>query len=268
MYRCWARGCNRIRKVLVETERRFFLELAYQGTSYHGWQRQNNAMSVQQLLEEAMSTVMATPIWLTGQGRTDTGVHATRFFAHFDYVGPIPENLLLRLNGILPSDVAIYRVTEVRMDAHARFSAQSRSYEYHIHTRKQPFLTGRSFRLYREPNYSLMNEAAHMLLGQNNFACFARTGGGQKTNICTITEAHWEQMGDQAVFYITANRFLRNMVRSIVGSLVEIGQGKKPVNWMQSLLEQKDRTLAGASAPACGLYLVDVAYPSEIWLHE
>lgn len=113
-----------------------------------------------------------------------------------------------------------------------------------------------------------MNEAAHMLLGQNNFGCFARTGGGQKTNICTITEAHWEQMGDQAVFYITANRFLRNMVRSIVGSLVEIGQGKKPVNWMQSLLEHKDRTLAGASAPACGLYLVDVAYPPEIWLHE
>lgn len=254
--------------MLIGTAHRYFIELAYQGTSYHGWQRQNNALSVQQVLEKAMTAVIGAPIWLTGQGRTDTGVHATRFFAHFDFNGTLPENLVMKLNGFLPADIAIYQISPVRSDAHARFSAQKRAYEYHIHTLKNPLLAGRSLRLYQEPNYAWMNEASALLLNHDDFACFARTGGGQKTTICTISEAHWKQMENRAVFYITANRFLRNMVRSVVGSLIEIGHGKKPIAWMQTILDQKNRSLAGASAAASGLYLVDVTYPPEIWLHD
>ena len=253
---------------MITAPKRYFIELAYVGTTFHGWQRQSNATSVQQVLEEAMTVVLGKPIWLIGQGRTDTGVHATRFYAHFDFAGELPENILVKLNGFLPADIALYQLRPVIPTAHARFSAKSRSYQYHLHTRKNPFLNGRSMRLYQEPNYELMNEAAALMLEYDDFACFARAGGGQKTTVCKVTEAHWKQFDGGAVFYISANRFLRNMVRSVVGSLLEIGQGKKNAAWMLELLDKKNRSLAGASAPASGLYLVEVAYPDEIWLHE
>jgi tRNA pseudouridine38-40 synthase len=247
---------------------RYFIELAYNGTAYHGWQRQPNAMSVQQLLEEAMTVILGERIILHGQGRTDTGVHATRFFAHFDFLEPLPENLVVRMNGYLPEDVSIIQIFKVDAKAHTRFSATSRKYAYHIHSRKDPFAHQWSMRLYKPLDFEAMNQAAAMLLQHQDFACFARSGGGQQTTICTVTEAYWEQNGHQAVFYIRANRFLRNMVRAVVGTLLEIGYGRKPVSWMQELLEHGKRSDAGSSVPACGLYLIDITYPESIYPHE
>jgi len=249
-------------------EQRYFIELSYNGAAYHGWQRQPNAMSVQQLLEEAMTVMLGKQVVLYGQGRTDTGVHATRFFVHFDFPEPLPENLVVRLNGYLSEDVSIIKVFKVEPKAHARFSATSRKYAYRIHARKDPFAHRWSMRLYKPLDFDAMNQAAALLLEHQDFGCFARSGGGQQTNICTVTEAYWEQNGHQAVFYIRANRFLRNMVRAVVGTLLEIGYGRKPISWITELLEHGERSDAGSSVPACGLYLIDITYPESIHSRE
>lgn len=250
--------------MLAIAKKRYFIELSYLGTAYHGWQRQPNAVTVQQVIEEAFAVVLGQPVVVHGQGRTDTGVHATRFFAHFEFEAPLHDALIIRLNGFLPSDISILQIFEVAPTAHARFSASARRYAYHVHTKKNPFAHERSMRLYQQPDYEKMNQAAQILLKYNDFACFARSGGGQQTTLCTITEAQWVVDGDRAVFYITANRFLRNMVRAVVGSLLEIGMGKKDLQWLHQLLQHGKRSDAGSSVAACGLYLIDISYPSSI----
>jgi tRNA pseudouridine38-40 synthase len=244
---------------------RYFIELSYDGGAYHGWQRQPNAYSVQQELEQALERMLGCEVPIVGQGRTDTGVHAKKSFAHFDFDGSLPDKLEQRLNGYLPQSLGIHRIVPVLPEAHARFSALSRSYEYHLHARKSPLLYGRSMLAYPWPDVALMNEAAAILLSYQDFACFARSGGGQQTTLCSITKANWAATEHEAVFTITANRFLRNMVRAIVGTLLEIGRGKRSLESLHKLLKSGKRTEAGQSVPGHGLYLTDVHYPSRIY---
>lgn len=247
---------------------RYFIELSYDGGAYHGWQRQPNAHSVQQELEEALARMLGKEVPTVGQGRTDTGVHAKKSFAHFDFEGPLPDKLEQRLNGYLPQSLGIHSIQPVPAEAHARFSALSRSYEYHLHARKSPLLYGRSMLAYPWPDVQLMNEAAAQLLSYHDFACFARTGGGQQTTLCNISEAYWTENGHQAIFTITANRFLRNMVRAIVGTLLEIGRGKRSLQSLHELLQSGKRTEAGQSVPGHGLYLTNVQYPAQLYANH
>jgi tRNA pseudouridine38-40 synthase len=249
-------------------KQRFFLELAYEGTAYHGWQRQPNAVSVQEVLEGAMSTLLGKPVFLTGQGRTDTGVHALKSYAHFDWEGDLPARLLFRLNHFLPSDIYVKRLFPVPENAHARFSALSRSYEYHIHTRKDPFLQGKSAYVFYPLDLPKMQAAAQALLQYQDFAVFSRSNTQVKTTICQLFDARWEQAGHRLVFKIQANRFLRNMVRAVVGTLLEIGKGQRSPDSLDALMAGKNRSDAGMSAPAWGLYLTDVEYPDWVYAKE
>lgn len=241
---------------------RYFLELAYKGTYYHGWQIQPNAVSVQEVLDKTLSTLLAEPIHTLGCGRTDTGVHAKEFYAHFDTTRPVPEQLIHNLNGMLPQDIAAKRFIPVNDDAHARFDATSRSYEYHMHFAKDAFLTEFSFYHPRKkPDLERMNEVAQLLLSHEDFACFSKSHAGSKTTLCIVTEARWESRGEQLIFHISANRFLRNMVRAIVGTLLDAGMGKIDANDFKKILESKNRSEAGTSVPANGLYLTRIQYP-------
>ncbi|WP_262248935.1 tRNA pseudouridine(38-40) synthase TruA [Parapedobacter soli] len=251
----------------METSRnRYFLEIAFDGGAYHGWQVQANALTVQEVLDRALTTLLRQPTATVGCGRTDTGVHARQLFAHFDWVGTaLPmdgRSFIHRLNALLPHDIAAKRLIAVAPDAHARFDAVSRAYEYHAHLRKDPFLHGRSWLLRDVPDVQAMNEAAKLLYGYEDFSCFSKSNTQVHTNICRITHAEWRWVGtDRLVFHISANRFLRNMVRAIVGTLMEIGRGEQPPRHMHTVIQSKDRSVAGASVPACGLYLSAVAYP-------
>lgn len=246
--------------------RRYFIELAYDGTNYHGWQVQDNAITVQQKLNEALHVLLREEVETLGCGRTDTGVHARQLYAHFD----LPEvtkigsagKFLHALNALLPKDIAVKRLLPVAADAHARFDALSRSYEYHIHTGKDPFLEGYSWRLRDEPDLDVMNAAAALMLPYRDFSCFSKSNTQVFTNNCHIIRAEWVRTGPlHLVFHITANRFLRNMVRAIVGTLMDIWRNDRPVEYMKEVIESKDRSIAGASVPACGLYLSQVVYP-------
>lgn len=245
--------------------KRFFLEIAYDGTAYHGWQIQPNAISVQEILNHALHTFLREEIETIGAGRTDTGVHAKQLYVHFDSANPIlvdnPYRALQAINALLPFDISVKRIIEVAEDSHARFDATERSYEYHIHSKKNPFLINKSWLLRDIPDIEKMNEAARFLLGTKDFECFSKSNTQVFTNICTIKEARWEQNGDHFVFHITADRFLRNMVRAIVGTLLEIGVKGKPISYIQEVLESKNRSKAGVSVPAHGLYLTRVIYP-------
>ncbi|WP_257670165.1 tRNA pseudouridine(38-40) synthase TruA [Parapedobacter tibetensis] len=248
------------------TSRRFFIEIAFNGGSYHGWQIQRNAVTVQEVLDKALSVVWHQLITTVGCGRTDTGVHAKQLYAHFDVMddGPFdqPDKALHSLNALLPSDIAVKRFIAVAPDAHARFDAVNRSYEYHMHFRKDPFLHGFSWRLRDVPDVEAMNKAAKILLEYEDFSCFSKSNTQVYTNICRITQAVWQWEDDgRLVFRISANRFLRNMVRAIVGTLMEIGRGEKPSDYIHTVISSKDRSVAGASVPACGLYLTEVVYP-------
>lgn len=248
---------------------RYFLRIAYDGTRYHGWQRQPNGHSVQAELESALRKLLRQErVITTGCGRTDAGVHATCFYLHFNALHPIedPEDLIYRLNQVLPSDIAAYEVSRVHDRAHARFDAVSRSYAYHVHTRPDPFLVGRSMRCFRLPDESAMNEAAVFLLGKQDFASFCKSGGAQKTTICEVREAGWSSDDHQLVFTITADRFLRNMVRAVVGTLLDVGWGKLRPEALRSILEGRERRLAGESVDACGLFLTSVAYPDSVFV--
>lgn len=246
---------------------RYFLELAYDGTRYHGWQRQPNAISVQEVLETSLSTLLKKETPVVGAGRTDTGVHAKQIMAHFDVDSKVDETQLrYKLNAILPPQISIAKVSLVKDDAHARFDAISRSYQYHIALEKDPFLIEKAYYLKRELDVFAMNEAAKLLLNYTNFKCFSKTKTDVKTYNCTITEAYWEVTGNQLVFTISANRFLRNMVRAIVGTLVEIGQHKITVADLDGIIKSEDRGKAGYSVPAHGLYLTTVAYPEHIYI--
>lgn len=239
---------------------RFFLEIAYSGTPFHGWQRQTNAISVQQCVEEALETVLRHETLVTGCGRTDTGVHASQYFLHFE-AEHVPERFLFSLNGVLPSSVSTIKLMEVSAEAHARFDASSRTYEYHIHQRKDPFLDGLSAAVYADLDIDAMNSAAQLLLDHSDFASFCKVGSDVKTTLCDVTHVSWRHEDHRLVFEISANRFLRNMVRAIVGTLLDVGMGKTSVLQFEEILKAGDRTRAGKSAAACGLYLTRVEYP-------
>lgn len=251
---------------------RYFIQLSYDGTGYHGWQVQPNGVSVQEVLQKALSTLLRQPTEVTGAGRTDAGVHASMMVAHFDWPAAHEDEggeeapldctqLTYKLNRLLPPDVAVQAVRPVGPEMHARFSATRRTYHYYIHTRKDPFLRGYSWQVNVPLDFALMNEAAQVLLEYSDFTSFSKTGTDVKTNICQLTEARWEQLKPgEWRFTVSANRFLRNMVRAIVGTLVEVGRHRMTISQMRHAIEAKDRQRAGESVPGHALYLTNIEY--------
>jgi tRNA pseudouridine38-40 synthase len=240
---------------------RYFITFSYDGTAYHGWQIQPHSISVQEQLQKALSTLLRQSIEIVGAGRTDTGVHARKMVAHFDFGELDCSQLVYKLNKMLPKDIAVYKVEQVSEDMHARFSAKSRTYHYFLHLSKDPFLRVYSWQMYGDLDFDLMNKAALVLMEYRDFTSFSKVNTDTKTNDCTITEAHWDRVGDnQWRFTISANRFLRNMVRAIVGTLVEVGRGKLTIEQLRQVIEAKDRCRAGDSVPGNALFLVEVLY--------
>lgn len=239
------------------------MELAYNGTAYHGWQIQNNALSVQEVINKILSILCRQNIETLGCGRTDTGVHARQLFAHFDVSSEtlINERLRLSMNSMLPHDITVKRFIAVASDAHARFDASSRSYEYHVHFNKDPFRYNRSWLLRERPDTGLMNEAAAILMEYHDFSCFCKSNTQTLTNLCVISRAEWVETSEGLIFYISADRFLRNMVRAIVGTLMKVGRKEIEPSDIRMVIESKNRSNAGESVPACGLYLTEVKYP-------
>ena len=248
---------------------RYLLKLSFEGTNYHGWQIQPKSVSVQQTLEKCLSRILHHEIKLVGVGRTDAGVHATMFFAHFDFDKNIlcDNDFIYKLNSFLPLEISIINLFKVENDFHARFDALSRTYQYKLTNTKNPFMKNRFYFVKKEIDFSLMNLAALNLLGTKNFKCFSKVKSDVKTFDCCVSSAKWFQKENYWVFQISANRFLRNMVRAIVGTLIEIGEGKKEVNSIIELIKSKDRKNAGYSVPAHGLYLTYINYPSNIIKH-
>ena len=245
---------------------RYFIRLAYNGAPFNGWQIQPHDPSVQQALEQALATVLRMPIAVTGAGRTDTGVNARTMYAHFDVPQPITDTAALcrSLNGLLGRDIAVYAIFPVTDDAHARFDATGRTYKYFAHTAKSPFLYPLSWHCHYDLDYPLMNQAAEKLLHFTDFTSFSKLHTDVKTNNCRVTHARWEQEGEQWVFTITADRFLRNMVRAVVGTLVEVGRHRITVEQFCRIVEAKDRCQAGNSMPGHALFLWDITYPYPV----
>ncbi|MFZ4704749.1 MAG: tRNA pseudouridine(38-40) synthase TruA [Bacteroidales bacterium] len=248
---------------------RYFIRLAFVGSNYHGWQVQNNAFTVQQQLTEAIGIITGSDIQLTGCGRTDAGVHAKDFYAHFDYNRCFSrderEKLLFRLNSFLPYDMVIKDIYPVRPDAHARFSAIFRTYEYKICRIKNPFSYGFAYNLNVHLDVDIMNKGAELLMTCKDFSSFAKTNSQVKTNICNLQFARWDGNEELLTFTVTANRFLRNMVRAMVGTLLDLGKGTIDIAMLQDIVATRSRSSAGYSVPACGLFLTEVIYPSEIF---
>lgn len=246
------------------SSKRYFIELSYDGTTYHGWQTQPNGITVQACLDKALSIYFRQEITSLGCGRTDAGVHATQFFAHFDVEGITEEKVKSAVSGInslLPYTIAVKRIFAVDQEAHARFNATARAYQYHIHFNKNPFKIDRSWFFKGRLAVEKMNEAAKILLDFTDFSCFSKSNTQTFTNNCKITLASFEKSGDGLIFTIAADRFLRNMVRAIVGTLVLVGKGDIEVADVAKIIESKNRSEAGQSVPACGLYLIRVEYP-------
>lgn len=244
---------------------RYFITLSYDGTRYHGWQIQPNGISVQETLQQCLTTLLRQPTEIVGAGRTDAGVHASMMVAHFDTDRHLSteelRQLVYRLNKMLPPDIAVQKAEPVCDDMHARFSATSRTYHYFIHTQKSPFHRHYSWYVYGGLDFPLMNEAAKVLLEYTDFTSFSKVNTDTKTNLCTISKAVWEEQEPGVWrFTITANRFLRNMVRAIVGTLVEVGRGKITTEDFRHIIEQKNRCSAGESVPGNALFLVDIKY--------
>lgn len=242
--------------------KRYFIYISYLGTNYSGWQIQPNAVTVQETVMQALSRILREPIHITGAGRTDAGVHARCMPAHFDREEAI-ENLskLMRgLNSLLPADISIYDLKEVAEDAHARFDATAREYEYHVVQHKSPFLTHLSTRFVLPLDFDAMNIAAQYLLEVQDFTSFSKLHTDAKTNICDVRKAFWEKRGEEWVFTIEADRFLRNMVRAVVGTLFEVGLGRIDLEEFKQIVAAKNRCEAGHSVPADGLYLTQVRY--------
>lgn len=266
---------------------RYFIFLQYDGTAYHGWQTQPNAVSVQQTIEEKLSLLLRRELFIVGAGRTDAGVHARNMAAHFEYDGfdelvKMPEGgevtkqnltavqerldtLAFKMNGLLPPDISILSIVPAKPDAHARFSAVSRTYKYYITTQKCPFDRHFATRIYFDLDVERMNEACQKLFLYRDFTSFAKLHTDVKTNICKIMEAHWEQEGPHYIFTIKADRFLRNMVRAIVGTMLQVGKGKITVEEFCQIIERQNRCQAGDSVPAQALFLENVGYPEEIF---
>lgn len=246
---------------------RYFAKLAYHGAAYHGWQVQNNAHTVQAEINQALSTITRQPVNVVGCGRTDTGVHAKEFFLHFDLPQRFEQatDLAFKLNCLLPKDIVIHQVFETKPDMHARFSALSRTYEYHLSTQKDPFQQGRAYYFRKPLDVDLMNEAAASLADFTDFTTFSKLHTQVKTNNCVVSQAVWKTDSDPWVFTIRADRFLRNMVRAVVGTLIMVGEKKMDLEGFKQVIEAKNRQLAGPSVPAEGLYLVRVEYPDELF---
>jgi tRNA pseudouridine38-40 synthase len=245
---------------------RYFAQLSFKGTQYHGWQIQPNAVSVQETVEKALSTILREEISVVGAGRTDTGVHASFYVLHFDTSEKIwdSQKLVFRLNSFLPPDIAIQKIWSVPKDAHARFSAVSRTYHYYMTTVKNPFQTEIAFYYHGKLDVTKMNEAADILFEYRDFTSFSRLHTDVKTNLCKIFQTEWVKESEMLIFKIKADRFLRNMVRAIVGTLLEVGKGKLTLEDFRKIIEKKDRKSAGTSAPAHGLFLVDIEYSEEL----
>ncbi|AUC16131.1 tRNA pseudouridine(38-40) synthase TruA [Tenacibaculum sp. SZ-18] len=240
---------------------RYFLELSYHGKNYYGWQIQPDVISVQEKITTALSTILREEITIVGAGRTDSGVHASQMYAHFDVDKDLDNNFTYKLNAILPDDIVIYRTIKVADEAHARFDAISRSYEYKIWMGRNPFLLNTTWQLnYKSLNIEAMNTAAKLLYEYEDFECFSKVKTDVHTFNCEVTNAVWKLEGEELTFYISANRFLRNMVRAIVGTLLDIGLGKKSVEDFRMIIESKKRSKAGVSVPAKGLFLTKVEY--------
>ena len=240
---------------------RYFIHLAYNGANYNGWQTQPELPTVQETLEKALTTLLRQPIAVVGCGRTDTGVHASDFYAHMVVECELPDNLTFKLNNLLPPDIVIYDIFPVADNAHARFDATARTYQYHVSDRRLPFRQGQYCRIYYKPDIDLMNEAARVLMEYEDFTSFAKLHTQVKTNICHLTRADWTEEDGGWVFTIRSNRFLRNMVRSVTGTLLDVGRGKLSIDGLREIIERKDRCAAGVSMPACGLFLTKVEYP-------
>jgi tRNA pseudouridine38-40 synthase len=252
---------------------RFFILLSYDGSHFFGWQRQPNKISVQQIIEEALSTLLRESIQITGAGRTDTGVHAKNYYAHFDSNNNIitkePDFIIYKLNAILPKSIHIADIFLVPSESHARFDAISRTYKYYIHTSKDPFSLQYSYFYPHLVDIESMNDACKFLIGERDFTSLAKLHTDTKSNICSVELAKWEygtfstieNHKNHFVFTIKANRFLRNMVRASVGTLLEIGRGKYPINWLEEVLNKRDRCAAGNSVPSNALFLTEIEYP-------
>ena len=247
---------------------RYFLELRYNGAAYCGWQRQPDQPSVQQTLERALSTLLREQLEVTGAGRTDTGVNASYYVAHCDVSQPVadPGRTVYKLNFLLPGDISVLGMTPVPDGAHARFDAREREYRYFIETRKNPFTRHATWQYYVPLDLERMNRAAASLLEYDDFTSFAKLNSNNRTNICRILRADWQADGDLLRFTIRADRFLRNMVRAVVGTLVEVGRGKLTVDGFRRVIEEKNRCSAGTSVPGHALYLTDVSYPDDLFL--
>jgi tRNA pseudouridine38-40 synthase len=240
---------------------RYFIELSYKGTNYHGWQIQPDASSVQEEITKALATILQEKILLVGAGRTDAGVHASQMFAHVDTVKKLTDDYVHKLNAILPNDIVIKSIKEVSDDTHARFDAVSRTYEYRILLGRDPFLLETTWQLHQKNlQIEKMNEAANLLFKYEDFESFSKVKTDVNTFNCTIMKAVWTLEDKHLIFHIKANRFLRNMVRAIVGTLLEVGLGKKTVEDFRKIIESKKRSEAGLSVPAKGLFLTEVCY--------
>lgn len=248
---------------------RYFLELSYNGKAYHGWQNQPNAISVQEVIEKALTTLLKVKTPIVGAGRTDAGVHATQMFAHFDTEITLDtDDFKYKLNSFLPKDIAIHAVVRVVEDAHARFDAMSRSYLYRVALQKNVFNTDNAYLVKPKLNLDDMKLATQILFEYTDFQCFSKVNTDVNTFNCDIKEAHWAVVNDELHFTITADRFLRNMVRAIVGTLINVGVGKIPVSAVHDIIQSKNRGEAGFSVPAHALYLTKIDYPKRIYADE
>jgi tRNA pseudouridine38-40 synthase len=249
---------------------RYFIELAYKGTRFHGWQVQPNATTVQECLEKALSTITRETVEVIGAGRTDTGVHSSYFVAHFN-----SSNLHLdhpdfahKLNSFLSKDIAVFSISKVNSEAHARFDAISRTYQYHLNLKKDPFAMETSWYFFSQPDLEVMNVACGILFKYTDFTSFSKLHTDVKTNNCKIIQAEWTQQGSKLIFTVKADRFLRNMVRAMVGTLLEVGLGKLDIEGFRTVIERKDRGAAGLSVPAHGLFLTDIEYPEQVFVRK
>jgi len=247
---------------------RYFFEISYKGSKYNGWQSQPNATGVQAVVEDCIHKLLRSKIEIVASGRTDTGVHCVQQYFHADIPEPLPENILFRINSILPKDIAINSIRKVKNEANARYDAIERIYEYHIIREKDPFRHGFALFFFKSLDIQTMQDAAALLIGKQDFECFSKVKTDVNNFICEINVAEWSEVGKELVFTISANRFLRGMVRAIVGTLLDVGQGRISIDEFRTILKSRDRKEAGANVPASGLYLTKVSYPESIFENE
>lgn len=250
-----------------QNKMRYFFEIGYKGTNYNGWQSQNNATGIQEVVENVLSKLLREKTAIVASGRTDTGVHCEQQYFHADITKPfVEQDLILRLNSFLPKDIVIRSIRPVRPDASARYNATERTYRYEITRTKNPFLDGLAWHYFKMLDIQTMNNAAALLAGEHDFECFSKVKTDVNHFICVVKKAEWKPDNDRLTFTITANRFLRGMVRAIVGTLLDVGTGKISMDEFKDILQSKDRRKAGANVPPYGLYLVKVRYPSNVFL--